>query len=586
MVNKKLFFLTRQIQIKGFQKELKIQSIIKFTCIIVILLLFNLLLISCGGHCERDTDCPGAKICAGYESLFWDGRVCVYSDKDLVLASDITCIEPENTCKDMDQDGFGGTGDCNREAPQFDCNDRRDDIYPGAEERCDSVDNNCNGLIDALDPYMVPRFCAKQEGVCEGAKSACEEGNFQYCSDNKYSNFSDVYAPFEENNESLCDNLDNDCDGQIDEGFEKSCYSGPENTMGIGLCRAGLRSCDNGILTGCINEQTPEEETCANTGEDNNCDGVLDNIAEMGDVCINEESESCREGIFQCVDSTLSCITGSVDFIENCNGLDDNCDDQVDNASYCNTNLSCGNFHCCLLLDGVARCWGKNDNGQSSPPGHIFKSITAGHDYTCGLLEVGTVDCWGNIEVEPEGEFTQIDAGDYFVCGLKANNTVECWGYNPAEPTFYNNIVAQLVVGLNNLCILTTNGQAECTGSDFGSDERFQQLSMKTNTMLTVNNICGINYEDLLECVVDFPDSNLPDGPFAQVAVGASFACAIKKDDSTIECWGSDAHGVLEAPFGEFIIISAGLHNMCGLRPNGILECWGDDSHGQSSPQL
>ena len=107
----------------------------------LLILGFAAILQSCGGYCESDTDCPDTKICAGYESLFWDGRVCVYSDKDLVLASDTTCTQTEGTCMDMDQDGFAGTGDCNLEFPFLDCNDRREDIYPGVPERCDGIDN-------------------------------------------------------------------------------------------------------------------------------------------------------------------------------------------------------------------------------------------------------------------------------------------------------------------------------------------------------------------------------------------------------------------------------------------------------------
>ena len=602
MKNKKLYFWLSPIHIKGHLNIINMESMLKFYCTVFISLLLVIPLIGCGGLCERDTDCPDTKICSGYESLFWDGRVCVYSDKDLVLASSIntgcndvtqdfenpdTETEGELTqrCIDMDQDNFGGTGDCDRESPQFDCNDRRDDIYPGAEERCDNFDNNCNDLIDALDPDMIPRFCAKQTGVCEGSTMLCIQGEFRWCSDNEYNNHSDFYAPFEENNESLCDNLDNDCDGQIDEGFEKSCYSGPEHTLELGICRAGLQRCENGILTGCINEQTPEEETCGNTGEDNNCDDIIDNIPELGTVCTNEEPGSCQEGIFQCADDMLSCISGSVDFIESCNDRDDNCDGQIDNASYCDTTLSCGELHCCLLDDGIAHCWGRDDSGESSPPDRIFKSIAAGRDYTCGLLEEGTVECWGSIEGEPEGEFTQIDAGYYFACGLKPDNTVECWGENPPEHIYGNNLVVQLEVGVNSFCTLDQNGQTECTGSSFGSGERFRQLSIHSNALFSIDNICGINYDDYLICETDFSANYPTDEPFTQVALGNTFLCAIKKDNSMIECWGSNSHGVLNAPPSEFITISAGYSNICGLRQDGIVSCWGSNSYGQSEPE-
>ena len=40
---------------------------------------------------------------------------------------------------DSDMDGFSA---------EEDCNDQDNLIYPGAEERCDNVDNNCDGVID------------------------------------------------------------------------------------------------------------------------------------------------------------------------------------------------------------------------------------------------------------------------------------------------------------------------------------------------------------------------------------------------------------------------------------------------------
>ena len=603
MQNKKLFSRISQIQFKHFQGKSKIRSILNLSCIILILILFTTIIISCGGLCESDTDCPGTKICSGYESLFWDGRVCVYSDKDLVLASDFntncpdalpdsmnldTETESELTrqCIDGDHDDFGGTGNCDRGSSSFDCNDNQEDIYPGADEECDDIDNDCDGLIDALDPNMIPRFCANQTGVCEGATASCVQGEFQWCSEDEYRNQSDFYSPFEEGNELLCDNLDNDCDGQIDEDIEKSCYSGPEDTMGLGICNSGTHKCEAGNWAECLREQTPEEETCVNSGEDNNCDGILDNVAEMGSTCVNEDLTTCREGIFQCVDGILSCVPEPIDVLESCNDRDDNCDGLVDDAVYCDTTLSCGDTHCCVLsVDGIAHCWGNNSYGQSSPPDRIFKHITSGVNYTCGLLEEGTVECWGLIEEGPESEFAQIDAGTSSVCGSKSNNTVECWGENSVEHTFDNNIV-QVTVGFRFFCTLTINGQVECTDQNFGSGERFQQLSINTSNSGNDNNICGINHNDSLECYADFPQNNRPDGLFSQVSVGGSFACAIQKADSTVECWGHDSYGVLNTPPEEFIRISAGSLNICGLRQNGTVECWGDNTFGQSDPQL
>ena len=37
----------------------------------------------------------------------------------------------------------------------------------------------------------------------------------------------------------VCDNADNNCDGQIDENVTQSCYTGPAGTLGVGACHGG-----------------------------------------------------------------------------------------------------------------------------------------------------------------------------------------------------------------------------------------------------------------------------------------------------------------------------------------------------------
>jgi hypothetical protein len=52
------------------------------------------------------------------------------------------------------------------------------------------------------------------------------------------------------------------------------CYSGAPETMGVGPCRSGLRSCESGRWTSCIGERAPEDEIC--DGIDDDCNGTAD----------------------------------------------------------------------------------------------------------------------------------------------------------------------------------------------------------------------------------------------------------------------------------------------------------------------
>jgi hypothetical protein len=118
-------------------------------------------------HCGNgiDEDCDGEdELCAGCEDVDGDGygvgagcdgqqdcddeaarrhpgadEVC---DDDIDQDCDGEDLECAG-CRDQDGDGYGLGNGCE----DFDCNDQRDEVNPGAEEICDNgVDEDCNGL--------------------------------------------------------------------------------------------------------------------------------------------------------------------------------------------------------------------------------------------------------------------------------------------------------------------------------------------------------------------------------------------------------------------------------------------------------
>ena len=55
-----------------------------------------------------------------------------------------------------------------------------------------------------------------------------------------------------------------------------------------------------------------------------------------------------------------------------------------------------GSYYTCgIKSDGSVECWGRNYEGQSSPPNGPFIDISAGTNHTCGTKTDGSVDCWG-----------------------------------------------------------------------------------------------------------------------------------------------------------------------------------------------
>jgi photosystem II stability/assembly factor-like uncharacterized protein len=231
-----------------------------------------------------------------------------------------------------------GTRTCNKAGQWDEC---RNQILP-ATEQCNGRDDDCNGQID--DNLTAP-LCEKQQGVCQGSTKLCGgESGWLPCDDARYLAHNKNYEPIETN----CDNLDNDCNGLIDQNIKQPCYSGQSGCIKTaqgfdckGNCKAGEQICTAGQWGTCQGEILPQPETC--NGQDNDCNGTIDD----GCKCNPGESAECYSGALNtkgkgvCKAGTMLCTssgqwgpcTGEVTpQQETCNGLDDDCNGQIDDS--------------------------------------------------------------------------------------------------------------------------------------------------------------------------------------------------------------------------------------------------------------
>ncbi len=160
--------------------------------------------------------------------------------------------------KGSDSDGTrgfedDGSDDPSASGPDDDSGSGSDSASASSDTGIGPGDELCNGLDDDADGMIDEGFGQLQCGVgaCANTAPACEGGVPGQC------------TPLPASDET-CNDIDDDCDGETDEGLTRSCST---------ACGNGIETCASGTFVGCDAPQ-PEAETCDATDED--CDGAID----------------------------------------------------------------------------------------------------------------------------------------------------------------------------------------------------------------------------------------------------------------------------------------------------------------------
>jgi hypothetical protein len=267
-------------------------------------------------------------------------------------------------------------------------------VEPQAET-CDGIDNNCNGMVD--DGASGTGVTCGQSNVapCQLGTTQCQNGQIACVG---------AVNPQAE----ACDNIDNDCNGAIDDnasGAGASC--GQSNTA---PCQLGTIQCQGGSLT-CIGAVNPQAEAC--NGVDDDCDGAIDDAPSgVGGTCGQTSVGPCELGTVQCQAGQLTCVGEIAPKQETCNGVDDDCDGAVDdNAS--GTGGTCGQTSVGPCELGTIQCQGgqlacvgavnpqqETCNGVDDDCNGVVDNNTTGSGVSCGQSNTfpcsfGTMQCQG-----------------------------------------------------------------------------------------------------------------------------------------------------------------------------------------------
>ncbi len=259
---------------------------------------------------------------------------------------------------DNDSDGYGGDdGETGCDAPKghvadsSDCDDDDPETYPGAAERCDDADNDCDG---ESDEDVTELWYADSDGDGDGdpetTVESCDPGAGWVADDLDCDDDDDTIHP---DAEEVCDDLDNDCDGAIDDDDDDldattaNTWHADDDDDGFGDPDSTTPACDQpsgwlGDASDCDDrdDDVNPDATEICDGLDNDCDDAIDDDDDSLDAATASTwyADADADGFGDETAPTLACVqpAGTQVEADDCNDGDPEvhpeateiCDDQ------------------------------------------------------------------------------------------------------------------------------------------------------------------------------------------------------------------------------------------------------------------
>ena len=246
---------------------------------------------------------------------------------------DATADDDDANPLDRDGDGYCPDSvdedDCeDADLEMGDCDDEDDRVHEEHDEVCDLIDNNCDGVIDE-------GFDADEDGFVNELGEGCISN---YPPEELDCN--DQLPAVHPGHEELCDELDNDCNGLVDDGLD--------------VDGDGFRVCD--LLADCDDNDASTypnaPELC--DGIDNNCNTVVDDG--IGVEFTDQDGDGWTPCMGDCDDEFPDGADANPGALEGCDGVDNDCDGLEDEDLDLDGDGVPGPYPNCLLEYGAVDC--------------------------------------------------------------------------------------------------------------------------------------------------------------------------------------------------------------------------------------
>lgn len=277
----------------------------------------------CDGVVAEDQDSDqhyDATFCAEGDDCDDSCPTCYPGADEICDGLDNNCVNGTDDEADTDEDGSIDTT-CDGD----DCDDENPDISPLAPELCNGIDDDCDDLPDedfdciagvdylcdtschsegtmtCTDDCQFPEICTPPAELCNGDDDDCDDlpdNGFEcvfgqitecvlWCGELGSGICTDECLPPEDAAclapPELCNGIDDNCNGGIDEGFD--CPAGHDSICTTDCNTTGTGPCSDDCLPALTAQCTPPPEIC-NDLRDNDCDGDEDCVDEdcIGDI--------------------------------------------------------------------------------------------------------------------------------------------------------------------------------------------------------------------------------------------------------------------------------------------------------------